>query len=729
MHESVEMKNLSLTFCLAIAALLASVGVGIAGSDLPDCPSDPSLRRHDCFGYYSWANGHQYVGTFRYNEPDGEGTIAWVNGDKYICEMRNGKRDGRGTYITATGDRYVGQFRDGKKHGRGIYYRSSGQVLEGTWDKNEFAYATEMSSTKSVSISSLFKKKFTSLPSFRRKLIQISLASLDFYKLKIDGLYGPATQFALISFGRKVLSLGLLKEHSEVEILFEELINLQTVAISECPLTRHPTISPWHNCFGIQEFPTGERHIGEFQNDQLHGIAFTTSANNVQYAGDFRFHKKTGLGTLRRNGITLTANFINGVANGKGQKIYPNGDSYQGNFKDNLFSGKGTFVYGMSSEKWSGDKYIGDFESGNRHGTGTYTQLNGVTYVGEWRHGDESYGTLYLGNGEKYVGEFWDRKAEGEGEYTYPDGRSYIGNFKDNRNHGKGVFIHEDGSKYDGDWKYGEKHGVATFTFADGKVIKGTWIKGKFDEFLDENLPKTSKKDENENSDQLLKVSSGTGFYISDLGHIITNHHVTDGCKDMKVHSGGRVFDTLNVAEDVRNDLALLKVSETPSHVFALSIDSPYSLQEIVVAGFPFGERVSSTLKFTQGIVSSIAGLNNDYSHIQIDAALQPGNSGGPILDEYGNVVAVAVAKLSLKKILKDYGVVPENTNFGVKSSAVRNLMEGNRGPFKSPNTELISRQDLSQTVTDGTVYLTCWMTTAQIEEMRARKVLFEDLE
>ena len=148
-----------------------------------------------------------------------------------------------------------------------------------------------------------------------------------------------------------------------------------------------------------------------------------------------------------------------------------------------------------------------------------------------------------------------------------------------------------------------------------------------------------------------------------------------------------------------------------------------------LVAGFPFGEKVSSTLKFTEGVISSIAGLGDDYSQIQIDAALQPGNSGGPILDEYGNVVAVAVAKLSLKKILKDFGVVPENTNFGVKASAVRNLMEGNGVSFKSPNTEVISKRKLSRVATDGTVYLTCWMTTAQIQQMRAKKVLFEDLE
>jgi S1-C subfamily serine protease len=228
--------------------------------------------------------------------------------------------------------------------------------------------------------------------------------------------------------------------------------------------------------------------------------------------------------------------------------------------------------------------------------------------------------------------------------------------------------------------------------------------------------------------DETYKVASGSGFYVSDAGHIITNHHVIEGCKDMKVHSKGNVLETKQIAQDRRNDLALLKTTEIPKHSFGLSTESPFPLQDIVVAGFPFGEKVSSTLKFTEGVISSIAGLGDDYSQIQIDAALQPGNSGGPILDEYGNVVAVAVAKLSLKKILKDYGVVPENTNFGVKASAVRNLMEGNGVSFKSPNTEVISKRELSQVATDGTVYLTCWMTTAQIEQMRARKVLFEDL-
>ncbi|MDB0073329.1 serine protease [Planktomarina temperata] len=228
---------------------------------------------------------------------------------------------------------------------------------------------------------------------------------------------------------------------------------------------------------------------------------------------------------------------------------------------------------------------------------------------------------------------------------------------------------------------------------------------------------------------ETYNVASGTGFYVSDAGHIITNHHVIDGCKDIKVHSKGEVLTTLKIADDRQNDLALLKVSHKPSHVFPLSGDSPYPLQDIVVAGFPFGDRVSSSLKFTKGIVSSLSGIGNNYSEIQIDAALQPGNSGGPIIDEYGNIIAVAVAKLDMKKILKDYGVIPENTNFGIKTSAVRNLLQGNAVSTKPPNTEILSKQALSRTATDGTVFLSCWMTVVQIEDMKSRKVLFTDLE
>jgi len=236
-----------------------------------------------------------------------------------------------------------------------------------------------------------------------------------------------------------------------------------------------------------------------------------------------------------------------------------------------------------------------------------------------------------------------------------------------------------------------------------------------------------SQPGSDEKLDKIYKVSSGSGFYVSDDGHIITNHHVVEGCQDTKVHLKGNVLEAKQIATDRRNDLALLKIVEKPGYAFALSAESPFPLQEVIVAGYPFGERVSSNIKFTQGVVSAVAGLGNDYSQIQIDAAIQPGNSGGPIIDQDGNVVGVAVAKLSLKRILKDYGVVPENTNFGVKASAVRNLLEGNKIPIKPPNKTKISKRQLSSLATEGTVFLSCWMNVAQIAKYKTHKVLFNN--
>ena len=151
--------------------------------------------------------------------------------------------------------------------------------------------------------------------------------------------------------------------------------------------------------------------------------------------------------------------------------------------------------------------------------------------------------------------------------------------------------------------------------------------------------------------------------------------------------------------------------------------------QKIYVGGFPFGRKISTSVKGTAGVISSLTGIGNNFSNIQIDAALQPGNSGGPILNDRGNVVGVAVAKLDLKKIIEDFGVIPEDTNFGIKASVVRTLLESNGISLPSPNTKPISGQKIGELITDGTYYLSCWMTMAQIEKMKSRKVIFQNLD
>ena len=113
---------------------------------------------------------------------------------------------------------------------------------------------------------------------------------------------------------------------------------------------------------------------------------------------------------------------------------------------------------------------------------------------------------------------------------------------------------------------------------------------------------------------------------------------------------------------------------------------------------------------------------------MQIDAALQPGNSGGPILDERGNVVGVAVAKLDLELMLEEFGSIPEDTNFGIKSSILKTFLKANRIKTKNKSDKDISRSELAQRITDGTLFLSCWMTYAKIEELRTKKAMFENL-
>ena len=236
-------------------------------------------------------------------------------------------------------------------------------------------------------------------------------------------------------------------------------------------------------------------------------------------------------------------------------------------------------------------------------------------------------------------------------------------------------------------------------------------------------------KPEQPKPEETYKVASGTGFYISKLGHLITNHHVIEGCERIKAHRKGVAQEATIIAVDRLNDLALLKVKQSSSYVFPISKGNPYPLQDIIVAGFPFGDAISSSIKFTTGIVSSMSGVGDNFSQIQIDAALQPGNSGGPIIDEFGIVVPVAVAKLDMMAVLEDFGVIPENTNFGIKASAVLNLLDGNDVTPMKANDKPISKGDLSRNVTEGTTHLSCWMTMAQIEQLKTKKVLFKEFQ
>jgi S1-C subfamily serine protease len=224
----------------------------------------------------------------------------------------------------------------------------------------------------------------------------------------------------------------------------------------------------------------------------------------------------------------------------------------------------------------------------------------------------------------------------------------------------------------------------------------------------------------------LYEISSGTGFSINKAGHIISNNHVIEGCEYVGIRTDdNKIVQAFVIASDPINDLAVLISDYRAKSVLSVSSESAALMEDVYVAGFPFGESVSTSIKVTRGIISSTAGINDNFSNIQIDAALQPGNSGGPVVDSYGNVVGVAVAKLDYVNSLERFGAIPENINFGVKATTLLNLIHSQGFPVEPASYKAITKKKLGKVLTDATHLITCIASSASVDELSASKVSF----
>lgn len=139
----------------------------------------------------------------------------------------------------------------------------------------------------------------------------------------------------------------------------------------------------------------------------------------------------------------------------------------------------------------------------------------------------------------------------------------------------------------------------------------------------------------------LTMIGNGSGSVVSRQGHILTNHHVITGCDWITVNGKPSSI----VASDVRLDLALLMApSAADRNPVRFRRGNPRLGEAVSVMGYPLF-RSSQSLNYTRGYVSSVVGFGGNRNYVQVTAPVQPGNSGGPVLDASGRQVAVVVAK------------------------------------------------------------------------------------
>lgn len=180
---------------------------------------------------------------------------------------------------------------------------------------------------------------------------------------------------------------------------------------------------------------------------------------------------------------------------------------------------------------------------------------------------------------------------------------------------------------------------------------------------------------------------SGSAFAITSKGHLVTNAHVIEGAKSLKVKYPEGEMPVKVLAVDEVNDLAILKIdSETTPLVFSEA--TLKAGDEIMAAGFPNPDLQGTSIKLTRGIISSLKGIKDDARHFQIDAAVQPGNSGGPLLNKDGELAGIVVARLGDAAAIRATGAIPQNVNYAIKLDYLTPLIKTVDGLWEIVSTQ-----------------------------------------
>jgi S1-C subfamily serine protease len=201
-------------------------------------------------------------------------------------------------------------------------------------------------------------------------------------------------------------------------------------------------------------------------------------------------------------------------------------------------------------------------------------------------------------------------------------------------------------------------------------------------------------------------IGSGTGFFVTRQGQVVTNAHVVERCRAVSVTTLNGETMTASVAgTDKSNDLALLGTGTPRQAVAALRSGRPVRQGEGVVAyGFPLSGALSSGGVSTSGSISALQGLGDDSRYVQMSTPVQPGNSGGPLLDMTGAVVGVVSARLGGRA-----GQGAQNVNFAIKADVVRTFLASQGvAPETAAGGRELSVPDIADRARAFTVFIEC---------------------
>ena len=225
------------------------------------------------------------------------------------------------------------------------------------------------------------------------------------------------------------------------------------------------------------------------------------------------------------------------------------------------------------------------------------------------------------------------------------------------------------------------RYGVPTenlyVTFKEAKLISVEELYS----YEQERVPRSPEREgsgwQNPEPKATPTVSTGTGFAISAEGLIVTAYHVIQDADPIKIHlPNGSVVDANIYQGAPSNDLAILKIDmPTPDYLSLAPLRSAQVGDHVFTVGFPLREVLGQEPKYTDGSISALSGVGGEASFLQISVPIQPGNSGGPLLNDEGCVVGIITASAAILPFVEVSGTLPQNVNWAVKADFLRAIV------------------------------------------------------